>query len=66
MGIEIVDFPIKIGDFPLLCECLPEAIFTGHEMTMTRQNLSFNTSLQGHQDEDSLEGVCLSRLIVPY
>ena len=26
MAIEIVDFPIKNGDFPLLCKRLPEGI----------------------------------------
>ena len=26
MAIEIVDFPIKNGDFPLLCESSPEGM----------------------------------------
>ena len=26
MAIEIVDFPIKNGDFPLLCDSSPEGI----------------------------------------
>ena len=28
MAIEIVDFPIKDGDFPLLFVCSPEGIMT--------------------------------------
>ena len=29
MAIEIVDFPIKNGDFPLLCKRSPEGMISG-------------------------------------
>jgi hypothetical protein len=31
MAIEIVDFPMKNGDFPLLCKRLPEGNCCFHE-----------------------------------
>ena len=33
MAIEIVDFPIKNGDFPLLCDSSPEGNWEGHPKT---------------------------------
>ena len=33
MTIEIVDFPIQNGDFPVLCESLPEGMFMEYIVT---------------------------------
>ena len=43
MAIEIVDFPIKNGDFPLLCESSPEGIFQP----------SFDPTLEATNEADS-------------
>ena len=46
MAIEIVDFPIKNGDFPLLFVCLPEGNQLGDHSKQRNGNQRWN-----HQPE---------------
>ena len=58
MAIEIVDFPIKNGDFPLLFVCSPEGIsdeMLNQRVQMATQELS--TSSTSLQMRGALEGI---------
>ena len=52
MAIEIVDFPIENGDFPLLCKRLPEGIHgeTTNQMLLANPMVIQSLESRGFDD----------------